>query len=1300
MSMSPSLKVSGAGGGGGSSSKPYTPYEAPNTLQAVVKGRILDLVAYGPIFGLADGLKSVYLEDTPVQNADNTFNFDGIKIETREGLPDQDYIPGFAAVENTAEVGTEVLFANPPVRAVSNNDADAVSVTVQLAALVQSTDKGDSVNASVTVMIDYRSGTGSWVTAVTDTIIGKTTSPFPKSYRVELKGSGPYSIRVRRGNAESTTPKIQDKLTWTLLTEIIDRKFSYPHMALVGLTVNSKLFGTQMPSRSYDMKLSIISVPSNYTPTTRAYTGIWDGTFKQAWTDNPAWAFMDLAMHPIIGADIKFVDKWLLYRIAQYCDELVPDGYGGMEPRFTINTIFAAEEDAQVALSSLASCFRGMAYWGTNTVVPVGDMPTTPRKIVTLANVVDGEISYVGTALSERHSVCTVMWNDPSDQDKLVPEIYEDPDSIVAFGWKETRVTAVGCNSRGQALRMAKWILYSERMETQTISYKATLDHADLRPGDIIEVADPDYQGARLAGRVVTGGIRSLELDQVPPPDVLAVTANWVLSVLQPDGTVAKSEVSTFKGNTVNLKVGLSAAPEPGFMWALSATEINLPQFRVVSNKEGSDGTYSITATEYDPNKYAFVEQGLKLPDRPTSLLPTGPVAPPMDLSFEVYKYFAGNSEHQGLLISWTPPKDVRVDSFVLDVMDPTGGGAYRTVYNGPGTSYDLKDAIGGRWSIRVRSISSAGVPSEWANRDVQIAMLLLPTPPDSVLVKESTFEVTLSPQSAYPNAVWEFWRSLVPLEAGQIETNASQLPTGTYLVDVGLRSGRTYFYYVRGTNQYGLSAWYSVQATTKEDFDDIMDHVTEEIINGSLSQEINNKIEVIAGATATEVVDAAVAGLNERIDKLQDFLEYKSTGTYVKDDVVRVNNQLWQAIKPVPADPSGANAPPNANYWANVGQTLTTANGQATQIQKNTTDILNVDGKVQAMSSSLSVLEASYRDDNADGLLEGAIAAVDSRARSVQEITTVAEEGKATANRTSILEAGVADANSRIATVETLVVTNEASTANRLTSINSQLGKNSAAIVTEQETRATQIEAVSKDISTVQATVQGNTAAIKAESQTRATQIEAVSRDVSTVQATVQGNTAAIKAESQTRATQIEAVSRDVSTVQAAVDANTASVQVVSEANAKLSGDLKTMYAIKLQLTTNGTTYAAGMGLDITTSGGITQSQIIFQADRIAMLNVASGKTVLPWFLEGGNVYMNTAIIKYGSISFLQIGDDMQSTDYKPGKTGWKLSKGGSIEFNGPAAGGGRLTMTNQLIQIFSVVNGVERLKVRIGIW
>lgn len=1228
-------RISGSGGGG-KGEKAHTPVEAPNTLRAVIKGRILDLIAFGPVKGLKDGLKSVYLDGTAVENSDGSKNFDGITMTMRYGDPDQTYIDGFTSVENSVEIGTEVLFDNPPVRSVSNNNADAVLITVQLAALVQNLENGDAVNYTVPLAIDVKSGNGSFVLAVSDSITGKTTSPFPVTYRVPLTGSGPFDIRVRRLNKESSTQKIQDKLSWTVMNEVIDERFSYPNMAYVGITIDSQLFGSTMPARSYDMLLSIIKVPSNYDPETRVYTGLWDGTFKEAWSDNPAWCYYDLATHPIIGAGLTDVDKWIIYRIGQYCDELVEDGYGGMEPRFTCNTIFSEQEDAITALNTFASAFRGMAYWGTNTMVAVADMPMPVVKIASPSNVIDGDFEYVGTSIRERHSVAVVMWNDPNDQGKAIPEIYEDPQSIDMYGWRETRVTAVACNSRGQALRLAKWILYSERMETQTVQYKASLDHADVRPGDIIELADPDYQGARMSGRMISYDARKVTLDQAPSEALQSTTRTWYLSIVMPDGTVPRMEVTSFTGNVANLLTVMPGAPIPGAVWALSSADLELPQFRIVSVVESGNSEYSITATEYDPRKYDIVEKDLVLPERPTSLLPSGPITPPLDLSFEAYKYFAGISEHQGLVISWTPPKDARVDAYVLDVMSPDSAGGFRTVYNGSGTSYDLKDIIGGQWTIRVRSIASAaagGVPSIWTARTVQVAMLLFPTPPDSITVTPGTFNITLTPFSAYPNAVYEFWRSMVPLTIDLIESNATQLPTGQYLVDADLRSGTRYYYYVRGVNQYGKSTWVPAQGLTKEDFDDILQAVTDDVVNGELYQILNGQIVEVATNTATSVVNAAVEELQEQIDQLSDALAYVPTDPYAPGNVVRSGKNLWQAQVDVPADPSGANGPPNPLYWKNIGDILEEANAVASQVQQNTTDITKLDGKVAASASQLNVLRAKARRDNGEGEAQDALAGYNSQAMFSEQIKVLADADTALSQRLTLFEATLDSNTSKITTLEQAMVTADT--------------------------------ALSQRIDTLNTDYQGNKAAVQ-------NQITAVSN-------------------------QSSATATQVGTLQTTVNGNTASIQTVQTAQSDLNGRLSASLAFKLQLTADGRTYAAGMGLDVTTSGGITQSHILFQADRIAMINTDSGNVSLPFLMEAGTAYFNNAMFKNASIDFLKISDTMQSNDYLPGQRGWKLGKGGTIEFNGSVAGGGRLTMNNQLIQVFSPSGS---LLIRLGMW
>ena len=1138
------VRIQGSGGGG-SKAKSHTPVESPNTLQANVRGRVLDLIAYGPIYGLVDGLKSVYLDNTPVMNTDGTLNFSGIELVTREGYPDQEIIPGFRDIENAIEVGAEVLYASPPIRAIQNNDADAAIITVQLSSLVKQEENGDSVGAEVQVLIDVRNAGGAWVLAASNTISGKTTSAYPRSFRVPLSGSGPFDIRVRRGNPESTTAKLVDKLSWTYITEVIDERLNYPNMALVGIAIDAKLFGNDLPPRSYDMKLSIVKVPSNYDPVTRVYTGLWDGTFKMAWTDNPAWCYYDLATHPVIGADIENTDKWVMYRIGQYCDELVPDGYGGMEPRFTCNTIFAEQEDAVTALNTFASGFRGMAYWGTDAMVAVADMPTAPIKIATPSNVIDGDFDYVGTSLRERHSVCVVMWNDPKDSDKAVPEIYEDPDSIAEFGWVETRVTAVACNSRGQAHRLAKWILYSERMETQMLTYRAVTDQSDLRPGDVVEVADPFYQGARMGGRVLVPGQTSLQLDKVPDAVILASTGDWWISVALPSGQIARSQISSFVGNTVHLLTPLPGLPLPAAVFGLSCTELELPQYRVVSNVE-SDGIWTITATEYDPTKYSRVEFDLNLPERPTSMLPSGPVATPMELSFQSYTYIAGGTQHQAVIISWTPPADVRVQNYVLDVQGP-GDTAFRTIYNGPGVSFDMLDILGGEWMIRVRSVSTSGVPSAWYSRTVQIAGLLTPVKPDDVEVTVTSFTVTLRPKSIYPGTLFEFWRSFSALPTELIESNAVRQTVGTEHTDHGLSPATLYFYYVRGTNAYGLSDWFPVQATTANDASEIMKVLTGKLTEEQLYKDLTDRIDLIdaaagtAGSVNTRLEDAAKLAadatkvvsdhLSEEADRLDGALSSVNTKvTSLEGETNQLKsdlNQIGQAVDGIQESAQGETA-----RLDGLVDGLTTELEMVNQ--ELDSEVGRLDGRVSTLNTNLSEVQvrlgfvADKLDDQVEAITDAA-----ATTRNELRAADIALTTRLNATDSAIVNEATARSSADSAMTETVngVKASVASNAAGLASNTATIGEMRRVIAEGEALEAIQFEAIN-------ASNANSNASIRTEESARVDGDTALAIRASAIEASVGGAMAAITTEAQARADKDSALASQIGELSAKVEA------------------------------------------------------------------------------------------------------------------------------------------------------------------
>lgn len=799
----------GKGGGGGSS---RTPVEAPNTLQSASTARLIDLIGEGPIVGLVNGLSSVYLDDTPLQNKDGSYNFKGVTIETRNGEVNQTSIPGFPSVETEVDVSTQVKYGSPVVRTISNLQANAVRVKIRVPSLsFQSLETGDIGNARVILSIEYQPSGGSWSTPIYTDIIGKTTSPYERQVRLQLTGSGPWNVRVTRLTEDSTSAALQNETSWTSYTEVIDSKLTYPDSALVGITVDARLFGSGIPNRAYDVKGRIIKVPSNYDPETRVYTGIWDGSFKLSWTDNPAWCYYDLATHPRYGAGIENVDKLALYQIGQYCDELVPDGYGGTEPRFTINTVLADREEAINALNFIASIFRGMSFWGSNTVVPVADMPTDPVRLVTPANVVDGEMDLSSSSLKERHSVVAVTWNDPDNNYTKQVELVEDQAAIVQFGWRQVDVTAVGCTSRGQAHRLGKWLLYSEQNETSTLTYTAGTDHSDIRPGDIIMVSNPDWAGARLHGRLLSTGTTSLTLDKVPD---IVEGSNWFIDVMLPNGKIERRKILLFdkNSNQVSLEIPLPSEPVEAALFVLSSLSVVPYQFRVMGLTESGNGLYDVTAVQHNPDKYNFVENNIALPERPTSLVPTGPLAGPLNITLDEYLYKAGVGVVSGASVSVTAPPDPRVSLYEFEVKRPSDAG-FILLSTQPQVVANIQDTVPGEYSIRVRSVSTTGLRSGY--REATFSLQGLLAPPSDVKDFRSTVN----------NGQISLWWSPVPdLDLDHYEIRYSALiegaswissqvliesiPTGLNTISTTARKGS---YLIRAVDTSGI---YSENAT------------------------------------------------------------------------------------------------------------------------------------------------------------------------------------------------------------------------------------------------------------------------------------------------------------------------------------------------------------------------------------------------------------------------------------------------------------------------------------------------------
>lgn len=838
------MRLKGSGGGGApKQSQPRAAVEAPNTLQSKNTARVVDLLCEGPVKGLVNGLQSVYLDDTALENSDGTFNFEGVTVETRQGDPDQTALNGYPQIENEVSVGVKVLQASPVVRTITEADTDAARVKMRVTSLVAQSSNGDLQPTKVEFWFEIQPDGGSyskasihnkWVTfvgsqtgtdvtglrvTVNDTVTGisgstqsktltvqyrevgsvtwldlgsrlvqaaiplsnqqtgsetisstfevtcliagqyeyqvtagnlvqasqatpealaiegKTTSAYEASYRLDLPADGaPWNIRVTRITDDSESALLNNDLYFSTYTKVIDAKLSYPDTALNGISVDAELFGPETPARSYDGEWKIIQLPSNYDPDARTYTGIWDGTFQVAYSNNPAWVLYDLLTNARYGLgrdiDADQIDKFALYDIGVYCDELVDDGFGGQEPRFTINCVLNTQREAYDVINSITSAFRGMSYWASGTVTAVNDAPSDPVKLVTPANVIDGTFNYSGTALKSRHSVAMVTWNDPKDGYKPAIAVVEDPAMIALYGNRQIDTVAFGCTSHGQAIRFGKWILDTEKNETETVTYNAGLDHADVRPGDVIAVADPDFADVRMGGRIVTPDLTRLVIDN---PVTLNSNETYIVSVVLPDGSIENRELTNTAGETSTLTwaSALTDTPVKGGMWILDGSTISPRLFRVISVRENDKHIFEVTALFHDPTKYARVESDIVLNDGLYTSFQSGTLKAPTALSAQQYLYQAGPSVKSAITLSWTAATDSRVGFYEIEAIEPNST-AWQFVKTVAGVSFDLLDTISGDYSFRVRAVDQlGGLKSQWVTFNQEFNSLF--TPPADV---------------------------------------------------------------------------------------------------------------------------------------------------------------------------------------------------------------------------------------------------------------------------------------------------------------------------------------------------------------------------------------------------------------------------------------------------------------------------------------------------------------------------------------------------------------------------------------
>ncbi|HDH7761399.1 TPA: host specificity protein J [Escherichia coli] len=831
-------------------SKGHTPREAKDNLKSTQLLSVIDAISEGPIEGPVDGMKSVLLNSTPVLDSEGKANFSGVTVVFRAGEQEQTPPEGFESSGSETVLGTEVKYDTPITRTITSENIDRLRFTFGVQALVETTSKGDRNPSEVRLLVQIQRN-GAWVTEKDITIKGKTTSQYLASVVVDNLPPRPFNIRMRRMTPDSTTDQLQNKTLWSSYTEIIDVKQGYPNTALVGVQVDSEQFGSQQVGRNYHLRGRILQVPSNYDPQTRQYSGIWDGTLKPAYSNNMAWCLWDMLTHPRYGMGQRLgaaeVDKWTLYVIGQYCDQSVPDGYGGTEPRITCNAYLASQRKAWDVLSDFCSAMRCMPVWNGQTLTFVQDRPSDKVWTYNRSNVVmpdDGApFRYSFSALKDRHNAVEVNWIDPNNGWETATELVEDTQAIARYGRNVTKMDAFGCTSRGQAHRAGLWLIKTELLETQTVDFSVGAEGLRHVPGDVIEVCDDDYAGISTGGRVlaVNSETRTLTLDR---EITLPSSGTTLISLVDGKGNPVSVEVRSV---TDGVKVKVSRVPDgvaEYSVWGLKLPTLRQRLFRCVSIRENDDGTYAITAVQHVPEKEAIVDNGAHF-DGDQSGTVKG-VTPPavQHLTAEVT---ADSGEYQ-VLARWDTPKVVKGVSFMLRLTVAADDGSERLVSTArtTETTYRFTQLALGNYRLTVRAVNAWGQQGDPASVSFRIAT---PAAPSRIELTPGYFQITAVPKLAVydPTVQFEFWFSEKQIaDIRQVETTARYLGTALYWIaaSINIKPGHDYYFYIRSVNTVGKSAFVEAVGRASDDAEGYLDFFKGEIGKTHLAQELWTQID------------------------------------------------------------------------------------------------------------------------------------------------------------------------------------------------------------------------------------------------------------------------------------------------------------------------------------------------------------------------------------------------------------------------------------------------------------------------
>ncbi|ENP0643263.1 phage tail protein [Enterobacter hormaechei] len=1025
-------KITGQKGGSSSS---RTPTEQPDDLQSIAKAKILVALGEGEFAGQLTG-KDIYLDGTALENADGSQNFSGVTWEFRSGTQAQKYIQGIPGTENEISVGTEVTSATAWTRTFTNTQLSAVRLRLKWPSLFKQEDDGDLVGYSVNYAIDLQTDGGTWQTVLNTSVTGKTTSGYERSHRIDLPQAGStWTIRLRKITADANSAKIGDTMTLQSFTEVIDAKLRYPNTALLYIEFDSSQFNGSIPQISCEPRGRVIRVPDTYDPETRSYSGTWTGAFKWAWTDNPAWIFYDLVVSDRFGLGHRLtaanIDKWTLYQVAQYCDQMVPDGKGGdgTEPRYTCNVYIQDRNDAYTVLRDFAAIFRGMTYWGGDQIVALADMPRDVDYSYTRANVVGGRFTYSSSTTKTRYTTALVSWSDPGNAYADAMEPVFEQALVARYGFNQLEMTAIGCTRQSEANRKGRWGILTNNKD-RVVSFDVGLDGNIPQPGYIIAVSDELLSGKVMGGRISAVNGRVIKLDRVADA---AVGDRLILNL--PSGASQSRTIQAVNGELVTVTTAYSETPQAEAVWVVESNELYAQQYRVVSVADNDDGTFTITGAWHDPDKYARIDTGAIIDQRPVSVIPPGNQSPPTNIVISSFSVVQQNISVETMRVSW----DQAQNAIAYEAQWRRNDGNWVNVPRSSTTSFDVPGIYAGRYLVRVRAINAAEISSGWGYSEEKTLTGKVGNPPKPVGFIASdnvVFGIELSwgfPANTDDTLKTEIQYSLTGTEDDAMLLADVPYPQRKYQ-QMGLKAGQIFWYRAqlvdRSGNESGYTEWVRGQASI--DVSDITDAILEDMKGSD---------------TFKDLIENAVDS-NEKIAGMAD-------------DIKQANDELAQQAQEIAKN--------------------------AQDIGKVQTSVTNLSSTVGDVSSSLSELEQTVATaDTALGQrIDNISVSVDGMTGGVKNSAIAIIQGNlAQVAARKTLSASVAGNSAQLDRIDEVIVNEKEATARSLLSLQTDVNGNKASINSLNQTFSDYQQATATQINGITATVNGHTSAITTNAQ------------------------------------------------------------------------------------------------------------------------------------------------------------------------------------------------------------------------